>query len=196
MVPLAARDSSSASSHCAGGVELEAQRRAGCPSAQQRRAGRFRSQVQRDDEAHGRRCASEHVVQRPAGLAQRQVQRRALQRPAPVGARDVVRGRPVREEVKPVEVSREAVQRPAARERQHRPGPLNATVLGGLVGDVLAHALVPAAREPEDRREAPEPGRDAARETIERVAVDDHRQVGESLVRGRGRRAGHRVLRA
>ena len=69
-------------------------------------------------------------------------------------------------------------------------------MLGGLVGHVLPDAVMTGAGERKDGREPAKAGRDTAREKIERVAVDHHRQIRDPLVRCRYWRVGHRALRA
>jgi hypothetical protein len=69
-----------------------------------------------------------------------------------------------------------------ARERLHRSGGLEDLVVDGVVDDVLAHALVAGAAQADDRGLAREVRRDVADEPVERVRLDDEREVREALV--------------
>ena len=69
-----------------------------------------------------------------------------------------------------------------AGERVHGPGGLLDLVVDGVVGDVLAHALLAAALQPDDGGLAGEGGGDVADEPVERVGLDDEREVREALV--------------
>jgi len=69
-----------------------------------------------------------------------------------------------------------------AGERVHGPGGLLDLVVDGVVGDVLADALLAAAPQPDDGGLAGEGGGDVADEPVERVGLDDERQFREALV--------------
>jgi hypothetical protein len=56
-------------------------------------------------------------------------------------------------------------------------------VFVGLVGDVLARALLARALEADDRGEPLEAARDGAGQAVELVALDLQRQVGDAVVR-------------
>jgi hypothetical protein len=71
-----------------------------------------------------------------------------------------------------------------ARERLHRPGGLEDLVVDGVVDDVLALALMAAAAQADDRGLAREVRRDVADQPVERVGLDDERQVREAFVGG------------
>ena len=75
------------------GVELEVDVGGAVEPPAQRLDRRWLAEAQRVDEAHRLRLEAEHVVQRPAGLAQRQVERRGLERPAAEPQRHVPLGR-------------------------------------------------------------------------------------------------------
>jgi hypothetical protein len=93
--------------------------------------------------------------ERTSGLAQREVERGALERPAPVVAEGRHLGLRL-EELESVQQLGEGVQR-------MRPGQGQLTrrrVVGGRVGDVLADALLAPAAQVHDRRHASEAARD------------------------------------
>ncbi len=136
-------------------VELEADSgRAGEPPAH-RLDRRLLAEAERVDEAHRLRLEPEHVVQRAAGLAEREVEGRRLERPATEAQRHVPlrRLRPQRE---PAELLAEAGQRPLAREGQRRLGLVQRGAVLAERRDVLAQPLRSGAHEPHVRRDAVE----------------------------------------
>src|SRR5439155_18555337 len=143
----------------AAGVELEAQARVELEPAVHDAGGRRVAEAGRDDELDGLWVTAEVGGEGRAGLAQREVERRALIGPATVRLRDLQR-------------VREALERPGAGERQHRPGRLLAIVGLGVPGDVLAEPLLPTAAQPNDGCYAREPARNALLEPLELVALD------------------------
>ncbi len=76
--------------------------------------------------------------------------------------------------------------RPLAGERMDGALRLDEIVLGCLVGDVLAEALLAGSGEPDHRRLAQEPARDLLLEALERVAVDEQGQVANGVVEAHG----------
>jgi hypothetical protein len=73
-----------------------------------------------------------------------------------------------------------------ASQRLDRVGRLQDVVVDGVVGDVLAAALLVGAAQADDRRLAREVRRDVANQTVERVGLDDEREVRETLVGAQG----------
>jgi hypothetical protein len=69
-----------------------------------------------------------------------------------------------------------------AGEGLHRPGGLEDLVVDGVVDDVLADALLAGAAQADDRGLAREVRRDVADQSVERVGLDDEREVREALV--------------
>ncbi len=97
-------------------VELEAHAGgAGEPPAH-RLDRRLLAEAERVDEAHRLRLQPEHVVQRAAGLAQREVERRGLERPVAKAQRHVPLRR-LRPQLERREMLAEAGQRPLSLER-------------------------------------------------------------------------------
>ena len=135
-------------------------------------------------------CGSRPIdrVQRAARLTEREVERRALERPAPVQAvgRELRRGG---EEVERAYELDEAAERRAPGERLGRPGGLEGVLVVVRVRDVLADALLAAPVQVHDGGHARELGGDRLLEPLELVALDHQRQLGE---RSRER---HAVLR-
>ena len=80
--PVAATSSTSVGAQLASASSLKwtPGKRAGQPAHRLDR--RLLAEAERVDEAHRLRLEPEHVVQRPAGLAEREVERRRLERPA------------------------------------------------------------------------------------------------------------------
>ena len=125
-----------------------------------------------------------------AGLAQREVERGGLEAPSGGSC-----GRRACSGVQPgnrssaAEVLGEA-SRTSTRRRAAAPGRRScwASCASGVVGDVLAEALLAAALQADHRGHALEAGRDGPGEALERVAVDRQRQVGDALVGAHGRR--------
>ena len=75
----------------------------------------------------------------------------------------------------------EGAERPVAGERERGPAALLLAVLVGIVGDVLAEALLAGAVEVVGRGQAHELRGDLALARLERVAVDRQRQVGDQV---------------
>ena len=124
---------------------------------------------------------AERRTQRLAPLAQRQVQRGALERPPAVRPEGLLLRRPGREQVEAADQPRELVERPVTRQRQvHR----EAVVVLRGVRDVLAATLEPAAAQHDRRRHAQEPARDVELATLRRVPVDAERKRGKARVGG------------
>ena len=164
------------------GVELEAQVRVVREPAGDRGDRRRIAHPRRDDEGDRAELAADHVGQRGARLAQREVERRALERPAAVEAVDLAVGRAGREEVERPEVLGEAVEGPVAGQRQGRAVLLLGELERALVGDVLADTLLAAALDPDHGGEALEAARDRLGQPFEFVAVDREGQAGDALV--------------
>ena len=99
-------------------------------------------------------------MQRLAGLAQREVERGAVERPAAVEARDLAALGLDREQVEAVDQLAELAQRVAPRQVEHRPGLLEGDVVLGVVDDVLADALGAGAVEVDDGGEPLKAARD------------------------------------
>ena len=74
-------------------------------------------------------------------------------------------------------MTREAVERPFACERQDGAKRLLGVLLGRVVGDVLAEALLVRAEEADDGGLARELGADDVLVALELVGLDDERQV-------------------
>ncbi len=133
------------------------------------------------------RGAAEVLVQRRPGLAQGEVERGRLERPAAVvlvgrqGRRDAV------EEVQGVEVGAERVEGELAGQRQRVPGPQLAQLGVFVVGDVLADALVPAAAEVDDGGQALEAAGHVHPQRLQVVVVDAQLEAGQALPGGHGR---------
>ena len=119
-----------------------------------------------------------------ARLAQRQVERRRLEGPAAVAARDVAL-RLGREGVEVADELAELAQRGEAGQVERRAGVLQGDVVERVVGDVLAEPLLAAAPEVDHGREPFEAG-DLQLQALELVALDLQRQVGEGVEGGHG----------
>ena len=116
------------------------------------------------------RLAPQDLVQRLTRLPERQVERRAVKRPAPVQPRDVcLRGHG--EQVERVDQLAELTERVAPAEIVNGAGLLERDLVLGLVDDVLADALQAAALEVDDGREPLEPARDVQAQSLQRVAA-------------------------
>ena len=145
------------------GVELEAQVRVAGEAAGDRVDRRRVAHARGDDERHRAQLAAERVGQRAAGLAQREVERRALERPSG-GSCGRPRGRARRPGTgrarRGAREKLSKVHSPAS----GRTGPWScwASWSVGLVGDVLAEALLAAALQADHRGEALEAARDGA----------------------------------
>ena len=83
-------------------------------------------------------------MQRFAGLPQREVERCALERPAPVVDRDLALRR-AGEESETLEQLGERGDRVLPGEIEYRPGVLEGDMIERVINDVLADPLVPAA---------------------------------------------------
>ena len=166
-------------------VELEAQPRVGLEPAADGLEARRAAEPQGDDERDRARLALEHVGERAAGLAEREVERGALDRPAAVEVEGGEEGRRVREQVELADVAGEAVERPLAGERERLLAGLQLGVLLGVVGDVLAETLLAEPAQVEG-------GRDPVAELRPRSCagaprgevLDGQGQLGDALVRG------------
>ena len=75
----------------------------------------------------------------------------------------------------------EGGEREAAGERERRTGGLEDVVVDGVVGDVLADALLAGAAQADDGALALELAGDRGLQGLERVVLDLHRQLGEQL---------------
>ena len=123
--------------------------------------------ARRDDEAQRRRLAPDDLAERAARLAQREIEQRALEGPAPVVARSR-HARLRREQLAAVQHLRRARDRVRAAEAER--GRLGEeVVIRRRVADVLAAALVPAAAHDDRRRDALE----VARHRLRRPLVGD-----------------------
>ncbi len=126
----------------------------------------------------GRGSRSEHLVQRAAGLAQREVERRRLERPVAPQAGQV----PLRR-LRPLldggEVVAEALQRPFARERQRGRHLRERVLVVGHDPDVLAEPVVAGAVDAHQDRRADLPVGHLGSQRVELVALDDERQLCE-----------------
>ena len=168
-------------------VELELHERVRGDAPRHRLEARRLAQPERDDERDRLRRPPERRRERRPRLAQREVGGGRLDRPAPVLAEGGHRRLGAVEEVDPVEVAGEGVERPLARERQHRTGLLLGGLLLRVVGHVLAEALLTGASQMERGRAAVELP-DLPPAALELVGVDGQRKVGESVIGGHGRR--------
>jgi hypothetical protein len=163
-------------------VELEARTRVAIQAAVHAVGARRFAEPQRDDERDRRGRAGERLVERAAGLAQREVECRALHAPAAVVAVDLEVGSAGREQVDLVEMAREGVEGPGAGQRQHRPVVLLSRLRLGVVDDVLAQALVAGAVQVKDRRAALELLAEAPAEALQLVVLDLEGKVCDALV--------------
>src|SRR5665647_1987520 len=116
-----------------------------------------------------RRWAFESAALDLALRQQGQVQRGALERPAPVRPEDLHLRRPVGEQVQAAEPFREPVQRPVSRERERQ---RVRVVILGRVGHVFPAPLVPAAAQHDSRGHAQEAAGDAQLRALCVVDVD------------------------
>ena len=157
-------------------VELEAHaRRAGEPPAHVLDRGRL-AEAQRVDEAHRPRLEAEHVVQGMARLAQREVQRRRLERPVAKAPRRL----PLRRlgpQIERREVIAEAGQRPLARERQRRLRLVQRAAVLDVDRDVLPEPVGAGADQPHVRRHALELVGEDGVQPVVLARLDDERQL-------------------
>ena len=126
-------------------------------------------EARRDDEAHRPVREAERRAQRPARLAEGQVERGALEGPAPVRLLAGHRRPAGREQVEAADPLGERVDRPRAGERQIE---RVAVVVLGRVRDVFAAALFSAAAQHDGRRDAVEAARHVELAPLRPVAVD------------------------
>jgi hypothetical protein len=124
---------------------------------------------------HRLRLQPEHVVQRTAGLAQREVERRRLERPVAEAQRHVPLRR-LRPQLERGEVVAEAGQRPLALERQRRPGLVQRGAVLAKHRDVLAEPVGAGADEPHVRRDALELVGEDGVQALVLARLDDERQ--------------------
>ena len=161
-------------------VELEGQLGADLEALLHRLERRRLAEAQRDHERHARRLAPERLVQRYAGLPEREVERRRLVRPRPVAPGDLALGR-LGKQLEACEVLAEAGEGEAPGEGQCRAGSLEDVVILGLVGDVLADALLAFSAQRDQRRLALEVAGDRLHEAVEPVLLDLDRQLRHPL---------------
>ena len=133
-------------------------------------------------------------MQRLAGLAQREVERRGLVGPDAVELRHLARwgASGKRSSVARCSENERIVQSPAS--ASVGPGLLGDLVVDGVVDDVLAEALLAGAVQVDDRRLALEVAGDVLHEPLELVALDGDGQVGDEVVGAHGLR-GYRPAR-
>jgi hypothetical protein len=135
------------------------------------------------------RPAADGVLEREAVLAQREVERGALERPAAVEA-GALPDRRDREQVGQPEQRREVIEGAAAvQPAQVAAAPQQLDLVDLVPGDVLALADVVPAAEAHDEGDLREPARRVADEWAQLAAVDDERQAGDARI-GRGRFSG------
>ena len=162
------------------GIELEAKAGVELEKGAEPRRVRWIAEPARCDEGHRSRIAADGGAERAAGLPEREVERSALERPAPVV--DVrVYLRLGLEEGLPVQVARERLERPIPGEGQDRAAGLLRVLLASVVGHVLAEPFLAGSREADHRRLARELGADGVRVTVELVALDDEREVADRV---------------
>jgi len=137
--------------------------------------------MDRVDERERARFPPEDVRQRPAGLPQRQIERRALERPAPKRPQPLVHRRR-RVQVERRQVGGERVDRPLPGDRQRRGGFLEGELILLDRGGVLANALLAGAGQLDVSRapDAVRSHRGAQRRN--RVGLDLERQIGDERV--------------
>lgn len=140
-------------------------------------------QPHRADEVERTGLAAENRRQVGAGLAQREVERRRLEGPAPVVDRHLALRTAACEEVDPAEHLRELIEGELAGEAVRRAGALLGDVVDGVVGDVFAEALVAAAAESDDGGQPFELAEHQF-QALERAGLDLERQVGDRVVAG------------
>ena len=116
-------------------------------------------------------------MQRPARLSEREIKRRAVERPAAVEARDLGLGLH-REQVERVDQLAELAERIASRQVVDGARLLQRHVVLVLVDDVLADAFGAAAVEVYDRGQALEAARHLRAQALQAVTVDLERKVG------------------
>ena len=130
----------------------------------------------REDERHRLRLHLEHLVQRTSGLAQREVERRGVKRPAPpvtVGLEQ----RLYRKQIQAVHVIAELSQRPASR-KVWRSGLLEGELIGGIDDHVLPDSLLASPQQAYDGRQ-PFAQRHALRQPLEVTGLDLDGQLSQ-----------------
>ena len=152
------------------GVELELELRLDLEPPIRRGAGR-------DDEADGTLLAPERLAEAELVLPEREIEERALERPAPVILPGVVL-RIAAPKLELVEMARDVLEAPCPRE--HQIG-RHVVVIVGAVGDVLALAGRAVALEHDRRRNARPARRRLRLAPLERVAVDLDLEPGHGV---------------
>jgi len=164
-------------------VELEAQRGVEAEEGAEPFRRGWVAEPSGRDERDGLRLTAHRTAERDARLAQREIERGALERPAAVVDVHLALGR-LREERQRLEVVREGVDRPVAGEWQHRAARLLCLLLAGVVRDVLSQPFLACAGEPDHGRLARERGPDDVLVPLELVALDRERKVADGVVEG------------
>ncbi len=179
------------------GIELETQRRDPCCARRGAGRGRRVGDPHRHDEGDGLRRSTDGVLQREAVLAQGEVERRALERPAAVIA-GAVADRLDREEVGQAQQRGEFVQGAVPAQPREVAGAAEMLDLIDLIpGDVLALSFVAVTAQPDDGRDLGEPARGVARQRQELAPFDPQGQPGDACVRRPSRtREGTRSARS
>src|SRR6185437_13709628 len=145
-------------------------------------------EAHRADELDRPWLAAQRLGDADARLAQRQVERRRLEGPAAVAARDVAL-RLGREGVDLADEVAELAQRGVAGQVERRAGVLQGDVVDGVVGDVLAEPVLAGAPEVDDGREAFEAG-GLVFEGLELVALDLQGEIRQQVEGRHGRSLG------
>ena len=159
-------------------VELEAHTGGAGESPAHRLDRRLLAEAKRVDEAHRVRLQPEHTVQRPAGLAQREVERRGLERPLAKAQRPIPLRR-LSPQLERCEMLTEAGQRPLALERQRGPRLVQRGAVLAEHGDVLAQPVDAGAEEPHVRRDALELVREDSVQALVLARLDHERKPRE-----------------
>ncbi len=162
------------------GVELEAERGVDRKERTESLRGWWVAEPAGGDEGHGPGRASDDLAERPARLAQREVERGALERPAAV-VLVVVAVRRLGEQRNRLQVLREALDRPFAGKREHRTSGLLRLLQRAVVGDVLAEPLLARSGEPDHRRLPEEVGARRVLVGFEVVPLDHDREVADGV---------------
>ena len=171
-------------------VQLEAQPRVLRQPRVQPVEARRVADPDRRHEVDRARCAADGGLQRQAVLAQREIERRALERPAAVEA-GALADRRDREQVGQAEQRRQLVERAGAVQPAQLAAAAQQLDLVDLVPrDVLALAGVGPAAETHDELDLREPARRVAHERLQLTPVDDDRQPGDARVRRADRTVG------
>ena len=163
-------------------VQLEAEIRIWTEARAQRGETRGIPDPNRCDEVDRPRGTVEGGVQREAALAEGEVERRALECPAAVGAGAVADWLD-REEIGQREQRRELVEGTGAQQPGEVIPPAEELDLVDLIPrDVLALALMPPAGEPHDDRDLGEPARSVTHQREQLAVLDCNRQPGDARV--------------